>query len=129
MRLSSPSTVGCVGSAAANKERSTGQPAATDPATTNLMKSLRFVVISVSISPSHRDRSFFRAHPQPVPTHNRDQRKNKNDAGDGVDLRRNPPPQPSPDFQRQRIVAPDQKKTHRDLIHGQREDQQRSANN
>src|SRR6202789_1220018 len=118
MRLSSPSTSGRGAVSAANSERSTGHPAAIDPATTYLIKSRRFVLISRS--PSHRRFKLGRnlyfslgARPQSVPGHDCDQRKRKNDAGDCIDLRRDPSTQPSPDFERQSVVPSDQKKTDR----------------
>src|SRR5713226_6357454 len=119
MRLSSPSTVGGWGVSAASRERSTGHPAATDPATTNRMKSLRFALMyspfcsaavpaavarrpartfegkDASEQPARRRRytslnSLYRfglrSPPQSIPADDRDQRKNKDDAGDRIDL-------------------------------------------
>src|SRR5207245_1530806 len=54
-------------------------------------------------------------------------RKGKDQGGDGVDLRRDAPPQSRPDFERQRIVAADQKKAYGNFIEREGEDQQRRA--
>ena len=119
---------------AATSERSIGHPAVTAPATTNLMKSLRFALMpgspsaAVTISAT-RARAAFAAHAQAVPEHNGHQRKHKNDGRYGVDLGRDAAPQPSPDFERQRVVAADQKKADGDLVHRKRENQQRRADN
>src|SRR5258708_33613667 len=62
----------------------------------------------------------FRPYPQTVPGHNRRQRKHKDDGRDRVDLRRDSTPQPSPDLQRQGVVASYQKETDRDCAHRER---------
>src|SRR6266568_1951022 len=72
-------------------------------------------------------RTALRAHAQPVPDHNCHQRKHEDDGRDRVDLRRDPAPEASPDFQRERVVASNQKETDRDFVHGEREDQKRRA--
>src|ERR1700739_3152275 len=60
----------------------------------------------------------FRSRSQPVPEHDRDQRKQKDDSRDGVDLWSDPTPQSSPDFERQRVVAADQEEAYGDFVQG-----------
>src|SRR2546428_8557405 len=132
MRLSSPSTVGGLSVCEDKSKRSAGQPAAMLPATTNLMKSLRLVLTLVSLGRRFDEfsgnlRFTFCAQAQAIPSHDGGERKKKNDAGDSIDFRRNATPQPSPDFQRQRVVASDQEKTDSDFVHGKREDQEGRA--
>ena len=55
------------------------------------------------------------------------QRKHKDDGRDRVDLRSNAAAQPSPDFERQRVVAADQEKADGDFVHREREDQERRS--
>src|SRR6266566_14700 len=136
MWLSSPSTFAAwsffaSAACASPSERSTGQPAVTAPATTNLMKSLRFALTTQS---PHRFHYFHArlcssiAHAQAVPNDDRHQRKHEDNGRDSINFWRDPPPQPSPDLKRQRVIPPNQKEADRDLIHGKREDQQRRAN-
>src|ERR1017187_379940 len=121
--LCSPSTTG-VGAGAASSDRSPGQPAATDPATTNLIKLLRSDCITLFSRCSGQDR-LRRA--EPIPQHDRQQRESEDRGGHGVDFGRNPTAQTRPDFERQRVVASDEKEAHRDFVHREGEDQQARA--
>src|SRR5207248_1917791 len=83
------------------------QPAATDPATTNLMKSRRFEGILFSCF--HKGDGTL-AGAEPVPEHDHEQRKDENHGGDGIDLGRDAAAQPRPDLQRQGVIAANQEK-------------------
>ena len=110
-----------------------GQPAATEPATTNLMKSRRefgrchaacsccCVRACSRRSCGSVPRLRVRMRYQITMSATRDR---KDERGDGVDLRRDAAAEASPDFERQRIVAADQEKCDGDFVHREREDQQ-----
>ena len=113
---------------------SIGQPAATEPATTNLMKSRRELGGSCGCScccscvagcsrsscgPAPRLRVRMRYQITMSATDTR-----KNERRDGVDLRRDAAAQAAPDFERQRVVSADEEKCDGDFVHREREDQQ-----
>src|SRR5208283_3687168 len=86
MRLSSPSTLAAWLSfaspvCAATNERSTGHPAVTAPATTNLMKSLRFALTSSLLRSLQQFRAqvstALAAHAQAIPENDGHQRENE----------------------------------------------------
>src|SRR5712692_11386422 len=60
----------------------------------------------------------------PIPNDNEGDGNSKDQSGDGVDFRSDAAAEAAPDFERESIVATDQEKGDRDLIHGEREDKE-----
>src|SRR5579864_8342347 len=127
----SPSTPGLLAAAAgaARSVESMGQPAVTEPATTNLMNSRRDCDMGLlgALEKFLRLRADGSG-AQAIPDDNQRDGYGENQSGDGVDLRRDAAAQASPDFQRQSIVAADKEKRDGDFVHREGEDEQASGN-
>src|ERR1700730_10482747 len=118
----SPCTRGALaggGCCAAIRVESMGQPEATEPTTTNLMKSRRELAIALL-------RSFEKilwlgteaARAHAVPDDDQRYRNREDQRGDGVDFGSYAAAQASPNFERKSIVTADQKKGHGNFVHG-----------
>src|SRR5208282_5183121 len=65
----------------------------------------------------------FAAGAEAIPDDDESDGGGKNQRGDGVDLRSDAAAEAAPDFERERIVAADEKKGYGDFVHGEREDE------
>src|SRR5437868_14406548 len=63
----------------------------------------------------------FAARPQAIPENDGDQGKHEDDGGNRINFGCNAAAQPSPNFEWQSVVAAGQKKSDRDLVHGEGE--------
>src|ERR1700719_2546441 len=61
---------------------------------------------------------------QTIPHNDKCDGNGKNQRGDCVDFGSNAAPQASPDFERQRVIAPDEEKGHSNFVHGKSEDEE-----
>src|SRR4029077_3638771 len=110
---------------AARSVESMGQPAVTEPATTNLMKSRRdWDMGLLRVFEKFLDLRADSSGAQAIPDDNQRDGHGENHREDGVDFGRDAAAQASPDLEGQGIVTADEEEGDGDFVHGEREDEQ-----